>query len=167
MALIENNISLDEKLVKRILEVLKNFINQPKWLLILLFSTITITACYFTYTMRDEHTAISDIYDQIEQINDKVYGHLDIDDYTTNLKNIIAEIYIIKHANDQRLDNDLAFIEAIQEYVKRTNPNDPVLDDLNAIYKRKQKNSELVDKEFNYVISRLNAFIDAQQTQQP
>lgn len=161
MALIENHIKVDEGAISKIFSYIKTFINQPRWLLVLLFLTLSGSATYFTYTGHKETVAVDNIQLQIDQINNQIDDHLNIDEYTLNLLTVIEALKIYKHDNDRWYDNDGALIDAFITYVQRNNPNDPLLIDLRAIKQREKFNQELLDKEYSFLLKRLDNFVKA------
>ena len=122
MAIIENNIKLEHGFIAESLRLIKEFFNQPIWLIILLVISITMGLSYYLYTRNEYIQTIETLQTEINQLTLIVYNNVNKDEYKKTLFNLITELTLLKHAQDLDYNIDVQQLDVIERFVKRKYP---------------------------------------------
>lgn len=142
MAIIENNIKLEHGFIAESLRLIKEFFNQPIWLIILLVISITMGLSYYLYTRNEYIQTIETLQTEINQLTLIVYNNVNKDEYKKTLFNLITELTLLKHAQDLDYNIDVHQLDVIERFVKRKYPYDPIIGDIDIIRIRKKTAQE-------------------------
>lgn len=161
MAIIENNIKLEHGFIAESLRLIKEFFNQPIWLIILLVISITMGLSYYLYTRNEYIQTIEVLQTEINQLTLIVYNNVNKDEYTKTLFNLITELTLLKHAQDLDYNIDVQQLDVIERFVKRKYPYDPIIGDIDIIRIRKKTAQESYTQEYVYILNRLKTLFNA------
>ncbi len=121
-------VQVSDESVRRATDFIKSiWFGSPRWLRILLCSTLFIGAAYFLYNRLVTAGEVDQLHSELKAINEKCQQTVFVDSYAYDVNNFI----IVARAVDNELQNMYEITQQVLEfeleYISRNRPNDPSL----------------------------------------
>jgi len=96
MAIIENKFNIEKLDTLPLVNLLKKFFDQPKWLLVLLIAAIMGAMIYYSVRYHQDTKQIDNVVTQVDDISKKVNGTIDANIYVMNQIYVVTEIKLLQ-----------------------------------------------------------------------
>ena len=144
--------------------VWKEILKIPNPLKYVLVVSIMSWAFYFSYQKYTRITDVQEVEAEVDELNKKVKDFVEIfyriSDFCAvlftecrfecrhfifKLRRVIIKCHLVQYYNYKEQDE---FIKALNRYFAKHTPNDPIIDDLNAINRRNDTQFEILQEHF-------------------
>lgn len=160
MALIENHINLDESIIDKFFNSIKEFFNQPPLLKAILIFSIIVAAGYFSLSYFTNKSQINELNEKVTEIDEKINDVLNIDDYQQNLLYVITEIKLLEYSLEQNYQERLYELDCIERFAEHYHPGDPIIADFDAMKVRMEMNYKSYNQHYNIVMKHLDKILE-------
>ena len=128
--------------------VWKEIMKIPNPLKYVLVVSIMSWAFYFSYQKYTRITDVQDVEAEVDELNKKVKDFVEVDQFIYDIETILQYLQILDATQYYNYKEQDEFIRALNRYFTKHAPNDPIIDDLNAINRRNDIQFEMLQEHF-------------------
>ena len=128
--------------------VWKEILKIPNPLKYVLVVSIMSWAFYFSYQKYTRITDVQEVEAEVDELNKKVKDFVEVDQFIYDVETILQYLKILDAAQYYNYKEQDEFIKALNRYFSKHTPNDPIIDDLNAINRRNDTQFEILQEHF-------------------
>ena len=128
--------------------VWKEIMKIPDPLKYVLVVSLMSWAFYFSYQKYTRITDVQDIEAEVDELNKKVKDFVEVDQFIYDIETILQYLQILDAAQYYNYKEQDEFINALNRYFKKHDPDDQIINDLNAINRRNDMQFEMLQEHF-------------------